>query len=431
MEFEVLKRSHVKRGIIIGIVAVFIISAIILNFTRAKYRSVSSVPIIDSEINYKVPDLNMVSLYIGSGEGGYEEADTIPTSGYTLNIEQSYCGQSNNGEIVKDDTVSIVYENGQVNVLGLTKKGTKCYLYFDEQKIQAADTILTGKDIQSRNNFNTTVTEDTTGVIYQTTDWKGTSYYFAGAPTDNWVRFGGFYWRIIRINGDGSIRLIYNGTSTTTIGTETLTTTSQSFNSNYDRSEYVGLKYTSSKQHGQNVDSDILNYLQSWYTNSGLSSPQFSENIDTNIGFCSDRNVANGDTWISQPNKVGGSSHDYAAYERLNTNKKPSLACNSSDIIKEPVGLITADEVAYAGGIYGQSNNSYYLYNNQDYWTMSPSEFIAPWGEAHVFPVSSNGWLGGNSVHNTMGVRPVINLSSDVQITGSGTSTDPYTAVEA
>ena len=135
MEFEVLKRSHVKRGIIIGIVAVFIISAIILNFTRAKYRSVSSVPIIDSEINYKVPDLNMVSLYIGSGEGGYEEADTIPTSGYTLKIEQSYCGQSNNGEIVKDDTVSIVYENGQVNVLGLTKKGTKCYLYFDEQKI--------------------------------------------------------------------------------------------------------------------------------------------------------------------------------------------------------------------------------------------------------------------------------------------------------
>ena len=62
---------------------------------------------------------------------------------------------------------------------------------------------------------------------------------------------------------------------------------------------------------------------------------------------------------------------------------------------------------------------------------MSPSEFIAPWGEAHVFPVSSNGWLGGNSVHNTMGVRPVINLSSDVQITGSGTSTDPYTVVEA
>ena len=95
MEFEVLKRSHIKRGIVIGEVVVFIISAIILNFTRAKYRSVSSVPIINSEINYKVPDLNMVSLYVANEEGVYEEADTIPSSGYTLNIEQSYCGRSN------------------------------------------------------------------------------------------------------------------------------------------------------------------------------------------------------------------------------------------------------------------------------------------------------------------------------------------------
>ena len=142
MEFEVLKRSNLKRNIIIGVIAVLIISAIILNFTRAKYRSVATTPLIHSEINYKVPDLSMVSLYVANEEGTYKEADTIPESGHTLNTQQSYCGLSNNGEIIKDDTVSIVYENGQVNVLGITKKGTKCYLYFDEKTISASDSIL-------------------------------------------------------------------------------------------------------------------------------------------------------------------------------------------------------------------------------------------------------------------------------------------------
>ena len=110
MEFEVLKRGHVKRNITIGIVAVFIISAIILNFTSAKYRVSDSVPIIHSEINYKVPDLNMVSLYVANEEGIYTEADTIPESGYTLNTQQSYCGRSNNGEIIKDESIILTYE---------------------------------------------------------------------------------------------------------------------------------------------------------------------------------------------------------------------------------------------------------------------------------------------------------------------------------
>ena len=198
MEIETLKHSHVKRNIIIGVVAVLIISAIILNFTRAKYRSVATTPLIHSEINYKVPDLNMVSLYVANEEGGYIEADTIPLSGYTLNTEQSYCGQSNNGEIVRDDTVSIVYENGQVDVLGITKKGTKCYLYFDVgQTITAGEQILANYTNQlTRNDFSTPVTASSTKTIYYADTSQGRTYYFAGNPTDNWVQFAGFYWRI-------------------------------------------------------------------------------------------------------------------------------------------------------------------------------------------------------------------------------------------
>ena len=417
MEFEVIKRDHVKRNILIGIVAVVIISTIILNFTRAKYRSVATTPLIHSVINYSLADLNIVAITV---EG--KQVDTIPEGNYELTSE-SYC--EING--VRDDSVELSYDSGTqtLNVVPYTTKGTKCYLYFDEEKILAVDTILAGKDIQTRNDFSTPVTNTTAGVIYQTTDWKGTSYYFAGNPTDNWVYFGGFYWRIVRVNGDGSVRLIYNGTGTTTTGTETLADISEGFNSISDRSEYVGLKYTIGEQHGQNTTNLMMNILQLWYVNSGLSSSQYSQNIDTNVGFCSDRNMASGYSWSSQPTNI----IDYAARERLETNKSPSLACNSNDIIKEPVGLITADEVAYAGGIYGTNNTSYYLYNNQNYWTMSPYYFFGSRGlsTAGVFYINLNGTLYPSRVDVPSGVRPVINLSSDVQLTGSGTSTDPYT----
>ena len=294
-------------------------------------------------------------------------------------------------------------------------------MYFDEE-LPAADQILAGKDIQIRSDFSTPVTDTTTGVIYETTDWKGTSYYFAGAPTDNWLYFGGFYWRIVRINGDGSIRLIYNGSSTTATGTGTLIDTSEQFNSSYNQSEYVGLKYTIGQQHGQTTDSPILNTLQSWYTSSNLD--DYADYIDTSVGFCSDRNMASGSSWSSQPS----STINYAAYGRLYTNKSPSLACTTSDIIAEPVGLITADEVAYAGGVYGQTNNGYYLYTNQYYWTMSPHDFNGSY--ARVFYVYSDGFLLDSYVNGgTRGVRPVINLKADVTITGSGTISDPYVVV--
>ena len=122
MKFEVLKRSHLKRNIIIGIFVVATISACILTFTRAKYRTTESIQVAEGNINYKVPDFNMVALYIENELGEYEEANTIPSSGYTLNMTESYCGQSQDGEIVKDDAVSFIYENGSMTFSNVTKK---------------------------------------------------------------------------------------------------------------------------------------------------------------------------------------------------------------------------------------------------------------------------------------------------------------------
>ena len=445
MEFEVLKRSHGKRNIIVGVVAVLIISAIIFNLSSAKYRVTDSVPIINSKINYKVPDLNMVSLYVANEEGEYTEADVIPTSGYILNTEQSYCGRSNNGEIIKDDTVSIVYENGSMTFSNVTKKGTKCYLYFDVKPITVEELIASYPTKLTRSSFSSTVTNTTTGTIYYEDTSDGRTYYFAGNPTDNWVQFAGFYWRIIRINEDGSIRMIYAGevsgdTEPATTGTDTQLQTS-AFNSSYQNNMYVGYMYQSNQVHGLATDSTIKGVIDQWYEDNLQTS--YSQYLSTEAGFCGDRTSTTSSS--GAPNDTGGTGTTatyYGARYRLYTNKTPTFECPDEDndlyivasaskgnnALDYPIGLIIADEVAYAGGVYGSSNSSYYLYTNQYYWTMSPSYYNS-W--ADVFYVTSTGNLNSNGVHGAYGVRPVINLSPDVTIMGEGTVNSPYQVVGA
>ena len=430
MKFEVLKQSHLKRNIIIGIIGLAIISAGILTFTRAKYRTTQSIKIAEGQINYKVPDFNMVALYIANELGEYVESDTIPTSGYTLNTERSYCGLSNNGEIVKDNTVKLYYESGSMTFSNITKKGTKCYLYFDKESTPLfADLILEGKDIQTRNDFSVVLTDDTTGMIYQTSDNDGTSYYFAGNTNENWVKFAGFYWRIIRINGDGTIRIIYAGEDTGNITnanrtgvTTQINETTYSFNTEKNRSEYVGLQFTQNEQHGNTTNSHILNIIMNWYTTNISSTDR--EQVDTNTWFCSDRNTRSGDSWNST-----GESVYYAAYERLIQSKNPTLQCsNNSDRLTSTsgIGLITVDEVAMAGGVFDTVNQNYYLYTGQIYWTMSPRYFNGSF--ARVFYVNSDGSFttGSYGVDNSYGARPVINLKADTKVTGTGTSSDPF-----
>ena len=364
-------------------------------------------------------------MYQESDTGEYTEIDKMPSSGYVINEEKSYCTVDN---VNKDpDAQLFTNELGQHVVAGLSKS-SKCYLYFDEYNSpRTMPEIIADYNIGNRGSFDSAYTTETTNTVFTTTDWKGTSYYFAGAPTDNWVQFGGFYWRIVRINGDGSVRLIYNGTSTTTTGDGTMINNGadQTFNSSYDRSEYVGLKYTTGQQHGQNTNSNMLVALQSWYSSSGLSASQYSQYIDTSVGFCSDRNMASGYSWSSRPS----SDIYYAAYGRLVTSKSPSLLCTSTDIITESVGLITADEIAFAGGVSGTSNTSYYLYTGQVYWTMSPYYFNVTKGRASMFRMESNGALHSIGVVDTRGVRPVINLKADTIFTGKGTVSNPYTVV--
>ena len=161
----------------------------------------------------------------------------------------------------------------------------------------------------------------------------------------------------------------------------------------------------------------------------------------TEAGFCGDRQPS---TSLSSSNGSGGTGTTatyYGAYIRINNNateRRPTFECqNNSDLytvsgsntgngaLDYPIGLISVDEVAYAGGVNGSNNAGYYLFTNQDYWTMSPSYFNGSY--AYVFHVYLLGRLDSTGVNSASGVRPVINLRPDVTISsGTGTSTDPY-----
>ena len=350
-------------------------------------------------------------------------------------------------------TITITFEDTEKDQNHNQNKGIEGNIKVEfTEPIKGSEYILSHYDtILTRSDFSETIENTTTGTIYKSLDESqydedGEVYYFAGNPTDNWVKFGkengsDIYWRIIRINGDGSIRVIYNGISTATIGTSTMINSSQVFNSSYNRTEYAGYMYTEGEQHGNTTNSDIKTVLDNWY-NSNLAS--YADKISKEAGFCGDREIADGYTWSSQPS----STIYYAGYGRLVTNKIPTFKCsNSNDLyttsssskgnkkLSNPIGLITADEVAMAGGVKGTNNSRYYLYNDENYWTMSPYHFTASNGYASMFNVNTSGylgsWLSNSGVLFTEGVRPVINLAGDVTLTGSGTSSDPFVVVGA
>ena len=273
----------------------------------------------------------------------------------------------------------------------------------------------------------------------QTTDWTGgTTYYYTGKP-NNWVQFGGFYWRIIRINGDGSIRVIYQGANANETGIGSRIGTS-AFNSSDKNNMYVGFKYTQNDPHGTGTNSTILgassnSSLNTWYSNNLVS---YADKIDGNAGFCGDRT-----SYTNSSGTVSGGGTEttqtyYGAYIRLVSNNNPSLQCSDSrDIytttnsstgnksLTYPIGLLTADEYVLAG-----SGNSY-LNVGITYWTMSPSYFYSTFYNANVFRVISSGDLDYYVVNSSTGVRPVINIRADISLTGSGTTSDPFKVVGA
>ena len=473
-----------KKIIYLSFILVLVISVITLS---SIYKSKDN----KYKKEYNTISKGMAIMIKEKGATDYVQSNSkdIPKGNYVLNEEKTYC--ENNGKVTNyNSTTGTV----SLNFIG----SDRCYLYFDyyfEPKgyekilldngngattVDAAKAYIEGKTTSTTPNFATTAT--TNEGMYAAKDDLGTSYYFRGAVDNNWVKYGKYtkdmyhcnngtisatdtgnsctkiassgddiYWRIIRINGDGSIRMIYSGVTPPTESTKVIKTTDTSlgnsaFNGDYESAEYVGYMYTIGEQHGTSQSSDIKTYLEDWYANYTDLNKTGTKIIDQI--YCNDRTASTSALAYSPTNYTtltSWNSNDtiyyYGANGRVWSNPvTPDYKCpvasdkfttttaKGNGKLSYPVGLITADEITFAGLPAGKTNNSFYLYTGADYWAGSPYAFASA-TIANMFTVIYDGSLDRGGVVNRIGVRGVVSLSYKAKLSGNGTYNDVYTVV--
>ena len=325
-----------------------------------------------------------------------------------------------------------------------------------------AETILANNEVKAPiTTPGAAISTASEALLASTEDDYGTSYYFRGAVTNNYVEFANKCWRIVRVGGDGSVKLILHNDNTTgaanpcdaannsdsaAFARYSGTTYKSAFNKRYNDNAYLGFKYgtpgssTYEATHANTNDSTILNNLETWYTNNLKT---YADAI-ADTEWCNDKtNVTDTTFNPSDYSNVNGSGYGindtyYGATKRLLSadNKAggtgPSLKCNGElSKITSKVGLITADELAFAGYAFERNNTTTYLQENATdsrWWSLSPGRFGSSY--ACVW------FVGGSSVDfndyyvdNSYGLRPSISLKSTTNVTGNGTSDKPYKVV--
>ena len=466
------------------------------------------------------------SMFIGNLA---EQGETTITYRLRMWVDEAYNPQNDNGGLTYKAKVN-VYGAGSDNIALLEDQ--YCYNYGfttlsdcmlvianHETSVEAAKTAIKAKGTP---DFSKIAPNDSeTDGLYMAEDDEGESYYYRGAVRNNYVSFAGFIWRIIRRNGDGSIRMIYSGKSVSDIGDATTIGKSPFNNKDWDPT-YVGYKYnedfslhesnsnteyrwfantqkydygtgytfdTSTKKFtltgdikqltwNDNHDEIVSNQLYSClntscnvvykvtgysnantmkvqpisYSSNSLLSAQtnttdspikitldnwYKENLINYSSyladetFCNDRSLTYGDGYKLD------SFTQYGPWNRLIVKKSPSLKCNqdndkfrvsgTSAKLDYPVGLILADEVALAGGVNNIINMNYYLYNGNNYFTFSPSNFSSQDSTANIFVVFNNYFYYNIRATDTSYVRAVINLKRDVTISkGDGSALNPF-----
>ena len=322
-----------------------------------------------------------------------------------------------------------------------------------------AQTILAKNEVKAPiTTPGAAVSTATEALLASTEDDYGTSYYFRGAVKNNYVEFANKCWRIVRVGGDGSVKLILHNDNTAGVANPcdaannsasaafarySGTTYTSKFNEKYDDNAYVGFKYgtvgasTYDATHANTNKSTILTNLEAWYTNNLKT----YEKVIADTVWCNDKTVTdktyNPWNW-SNVNGLGYGTNVtiYGATQRLVSTSRsaggtgPSFKCNGElSKITSKVGLITADELAFAGYAHELENTTTYLQENIGtlwWWSLSPYDFssigAAVWGV-----------LGGNGYFSTSGVsdhagglRPSISLKSTTNVTGDGTSSSPF-----
>ena len=404
-------------------------------------------------------------LYVAALIDGVESSTFPTTNKYTASVE---C--TRNGKKI-DAKESIEWSGTEWELTTKIKSGNvRCNATFESLApapngwYEAGNGTLLAS-LRDNNTLKTPIT--TPGAAVSTADEAllasavddyGTSYYFRGAVTNNYVKFANKCWRIVRVSGDGSVKLILHNDNTTKVANPCDAANNSAsaafarysgekytskFNTNYDDNAYVGFKYGTvgasdyASAHANINNSTILTNLETWYTNNLKT---YADTIADTV-WCNDKtNVTDTsyDPWGWTPNGYGYGKNVtyYGATQRLiSTNGRtggtgPSLKCNSGlSKINSKVGLITADELAYAGYAAALKNTTTYLQENAtdtDWLSLSPSVFFSVY--AFVWSVNGgSGDFGNYSVNSDGGVRPAISLIISTTISGgTGTSEDPY-----
>ncbi len=398
--------------------------------------------------NIKTPDYCTInfkdgySVSLSAGSTGTVSAPTTQSTGYNGTVRFTVTPASGYQNVLETNTCGGTLSGNTYTVSKVTSNKS-CSITFKKKIPTLAEKLLTDNPtIKTRANFNTTFTETNTGTLYKATESIANSpvkdvYYFAGNATNNWVKFGGFYWRIIRTNADGSVRMLYSGTATDTtsgyIG-------KSAFNSTYSDAMYVGYMYGTTGNLASNRtnenNSTIKGVIDTWYSNN-LSS--YTKYISTEAVYCNDRKA---------PSYNASSSFDYYVYTRLNAGN-PTYDCedskdafsgsNSEAKLTYPIGLMTADEITYAGGYKITNLTSpyawYYLNSaggsitGSTYWCLlSPGR----WGGGYAYSwyvrgSDGPGLLNRSDVNVERGVRPAISLKTcTLWTSGNGAPETPY-----
>ena len=346
---------------------------------------------------------------------------------YTLEIK--YLDSTEDQSIDMGETVtgSLYIVENTTNENNPYTKGTLGYQIMEDNS-----------NIKTRTDFSKTYTDVNIGTMYKATEDNTDVYYFAGDARNNWVKFGGYYWRIIKTNSDGSIRLLYHGTSTDATDAYIGIT---NYNSLYNDPMYVGYMYGISGSLENNrkntTDSTIKEVTDNWYKDNLAN---YTKYLSTTAVYCNDRDVTNGTYGIT-------SRFYYAARTKLYINKTPSYDCSTNEDkftvnnstgngkLTYPIALMTASEVSFAGGVYATNAPIWYHYNSSKksstgstwWWLMSPFDWDSRPYMCSISISDNSFFLNAPSINGVYGVRPVISLKKDLLYkSGDGSATNPY-----
>ena len=384
------------------------------------YPSTDDTPITyDMKLTFDFQPFNTIT-YDGITNNGYPTeiingGDLVVT--FTDPVPSSISIYLDNLEV---DTNLYTYENSILTYNDVTGniviKGPKTLYSIMQMATNGVDTNIDFGSASSETNG------DGVNTISGTEDDEYPIYYYRGAVTNNNVIFAGFCWKMVRTTELGGVKLIYNGSPAEDGSCANTGTASQIgitvFNEEYDTVDYV--RYICA----DGTDSTIKGAVDTWYTSNMTAYTSQLEDTP----WCNDRSV------VSESAPIY-----FGAYDRLKTNKLPSLECESDyqltvaspdadKHLKYPVALLTADEIIFAGSKeYDGGNVDVYLNTGQRWWSLSPY-FYSPSGDvAAVFVSGQDGTLGASGGGQS-GVRPAVSLVPGTKIAGGdGSASNPYT----